>query len=173
MQCEADYEERRAQYDKVAVGLDLEKSQLEKECDAYQEECMREESRYHYLNSLTSISRIKLERAEMEKKWQSGDGRMMRDFGSFKDLYTHKLSQQEALTKQLRKKQKELKENSGVMTNQKTNFMHLQALLEAKQRFDPMAGGAVANAHATIRKAGPSASGNNNNSNVMSMNDEY
>ena len=93
---------------------------------------MREESRFHYLNSLTSIARIKLERAEQERKWQAGDGRMMRDFASFKDLYANKLTQQEQLTKQLRKRQKELKENAAGMTNQKTNFLQLQALLSAK-----------------------------------------
>lgn len=42
------------------------------------------------------------------------------------------MTQQEQLTKQLRKQQKELKENSGALTNQKTNFMHLQALLDMK-----------------------------------------
>jgi hypothetical protein len=39
------------------------------------------------------------------------------------------------MVKQLRKRQKELKENSGVLTNQKTNFLHLQALLDMKSRF--------------------------------------
>ena len=34
----------------------------------------------------------------------------------------HKIAQQEQLTKQLRKQQKELKENAVVMTNQKSNF---------------------------------------------------
>ena len=34
----------------VAVGLEMEKTGLEKECDAFQEECLREESRFHYLN---------------------------------------------------------------------------------------------------------------------------
>ena len=34
----------------------------------------------------------------------------------------NKPSQQDQLTKQLRKKQKDLKENAGAMTNQKTNF---------------------------------------------------
>lgn len=101
----------------------MEKQTLERECDSFQEECLREESRFHYLNSLSTIARIKLDRAEQEKKWQAGDGRMMRDFAHFKDLYAHKLTQQEQLTKALRKKQKELKENSGVMTNQKTIFL--------------------------------------------------
>ncbi len=100
------YQDKRATYDKVAVGLEMEKSSLEKECDVFQEECLREESRFHYLNSLTAIARIKLDRAEQESKWQKGEGRMMRDFASFKDIYTNKLTQQELLTKQLRKRQK-------------------------------------------------------------------
>lgn len=120
---EADYSVRKSTYDKSSVGLEMEKQKLERECDSFQEECLREESRFHYLNSMTTIAKIKLERAEQEKKWQAGDGRMMRDFQHFKDLYAHKLTQQEQLTKALRMKQKELKENSGVMTNQKTNFM--------------------------------------------------
>ena len=129
---EATYLDKKAVYDKVAVGLEMEKAALEKECDSFQDECMREESRFHYLNSLTSIARIKLDRAEQESKWQAGDGRLMRDIPHFKDLYANKLTQQEQLTKQLRKRQKELKENAGVMTNQKTNFLNLQALLDAK-----------------------------------------
>ena len=129
---EATYLDKKATYDKVAVGLEMEKAALEKECDTFQDECVREESRFHYLNALSSIARIKLDRAEQENKWQNGDGRMMRDIPSFKDLYANKLTQQEQLTKQLRKRQKELKENAGVMTNQKTNFLNLQALLAAK-----------------------------------------
>lgn len=79
------------------------------------------------------MAKIKLERANQEKKWQSGDGsRMLRDFQSYKDLYSQKITQQEQLTKQLRKQQKELKESADVMTNQKTNFRKLQELLDAK-----------------------------------------
>jgi hypothetical protein len=52
-----------------------------------QDECLREESRYHYLQHLGAITRIKLDRAEQEKQWQKGKGRMMRDFASLKDFY--------------------------------------------------------------------------------------
>lgn len=129
---ESEYMERKGSYDKVAIGLELEKQGMEQECDNFQEECLREESRFHYLNSLIALAKIKLERADQEKKWQNGDGRLMRDFATLKDLYANKLTQQDQLTKALRKKQKELKENSGVMTNQKTNFINLQLLLNAK-----------------------------------------
>jgi len=100
-----------------------------------QEECLREESRYHYLNCLVTIAKTKLDRAEKEKKCQSGDStRIMRDFASFKELYGHKITQQEQLTKQLRRQQKELKETAGAMTNQKSNFRDLQRLLDAKSK---------------------------------------
>jgi len=137
----------------------------------YQDECLREESRYHYLQHLIGITKIKIDRAEQEKAWQKGKGRMMRDFAHLKEFYQvmccivyiccirhgtgvsecskhpskqciltletytliccgscvcfaqNKLTQQEHLTKQLRSKQKELKENSGARTNQKSNFL--------------------------------------------------
>jgi hypothetical protein len=38
-------------------------------------------------------------------------------------LLQNKLTQQDHMTKQLRKAQKDLKENSGALTNQKTNFL--------------------------------------------------
>jgi intraflagellar transport protein 81 len=88
MDVESQYQERRVHYDKVAVGLDLEKQTLEKDCNFFQEECLREESRYHYLQHLAKIVRIKVDRADQEKNWQSGKGRMLRDFASMKDFYT-------------------------------------------------------------------------------------
>eukprot|EP00607_Mallomonas_marina_P005930 CAMPEP_0182425364 /NCGR_PEP_ID=MMETSP1167-20130531/11775_1 /TAXON_ID=2988 /ORGANISM="Mallomonas Sp, Strain CCMP3275" /LENGTH=679 /DNA_ID=CAMNT_0024606011 /DNA_START=12 /DNA_END=2051 /DNA_ORIENTATION=- len=134
MEVEAEHVERRGTYDKVAVGLEVEKQSLEKECDQLQEECLREETRYHTLNCMLSISRQKLERAEQEKRWRNGDGRMLRDFSCLKDLYTHKSVQQEQLTKQLRNQTKILKESSSVMSNQKTLFRDLAQLLDAKMR---------------------------------------
>lgn len=132
MEVETRHTECKSTYDKVAIGLEMDKQSLERECDAFQEECLREESRYHTLNCLVSNSKIKLQRAEQEKKWNEGHGRMLRDFSSFRELYAHKIAQQEQLTKQLRVKQKELKENAMSLTKQKQNFLNLQHLLQAK-----------------------------------------
>jgi intraflagellar transport protein 81 len=134
LEVESQYQEKKLSYEKVAVGLDMEKQSLEKDCTQFQDECLREESRYHQLQNMISLSKIRLARVDQEKEWQSGHGRLMRDFASLKELYTNKLAQQEQLTKQLRKRQKELKENAGALTNQKTNFMTLHALLDAKAR---------------------------------------
>ena len=42
-----------------------------------------------------AITKIKLSKAEQEKKWQSGESKMVRDFATLKDLYNSKLGQQE------------------------------------------------------------------------------
>lgn len=131
---ESEYVEKKEAYDKIAISYEVDRQALEKECDTSQDDYLREETRYHTLNSLNSIAKIKVERAEQEKKFRSGDGKLMRDFASLKDLYAHKISQQEQLTKQLRKRQKDLKENASIMSNQKVNFKTLQGLLDAKQR---------------------------------------
>jgi hypothetical protein len=39
------------------------------------------------MQHLSSITKIKLDRAEQEKQWQKGKGRMMRDFASLKEFY--------------------------------------------------------------------------------------
>lgn len=132
MELETRYNEAKGKYDKVAIALELDKQSLEKDCDSFQEECLAAESKYHILNCLISSTKIRLQRAEQEKKWLDGNGRLLRDFASYKELYTHKLTQQDHLTKQLRKQEKELNENSYALTNQKTNFANLQLLLSAK-----------------------------------------
>lgn len=87
LEVESQYQEKKMTYDKAAVGLEMEKQTLEKECNQFQEDCLREESKFHQLQNLISIAKIRLERCEQEKKWQNGQGRMMRDFASLKELY--------------------------------------------------------------------------------------
>ena len=185
MDIESEYAERKSSYDKVAVGLELEKQALERECDQYQDECLREESRFHQLTNMATIARIKLDRADQEKKWQAGNGKLMRDFASFKEFYQNKLMAQEQATKQLRKKQKELKEEYGARTNQKTNFNNLYALLEAKLQVEEAQGnvpGAQSGPSSRNHSAGYNGRGGGGGGgggpgggggNYMSLEDEY
>ncbi len=86
-------------------------------------------------------------------------------------LSQHKMTQQEQLTKQLRKQQKELKENSGVLTNQKTNFtvssahfrldsvlmslfQHLQMLLDMKVKCEQQESGGFSGAQDSRNRTG-------------------
>lgn len=49
------------------------------------------------------------------KRWEKGDGRLLPEFQCHRDLYEHKLRQQEALSKQLRRQQRSIKENEGAI----------------------------------------------------------
>ena len=70
----------------------------------------------------------------MEEKWESGEGRLLPDFKTYKELYQNKIAQQEGLSKQLRKQQKSLKENEVVHSEQRKYFLDLKHLLSLKTK---------------------------------------
>ncbi|GMH57494.1 hypothetical protein TrST_g3952 [Triparma strigata] len=131
-ECEQDYLDKKQRYDSVAVGLATERSMLEGECDELQDECLQEESRYHYLNCLSQIASIGLEKVQQEEKWTAGHGRLLPEFANHQELYQNKINQQESLSKQLRKQQKKIKENEGGNMYQRSLYADLHRLLSAK-----------------------------------------
>lgn len=52
----------------VAVGLEVERQQLEHECNTSQEDALSEESRYHFLQSLCSITDARLESVRRDER---------------------------------------------------------------------------------------------------------
>lgn len=60
---------------------------LENECDELQEECLAEESRFHYLNCLSGIAASSLEKVQLEEGWAAGKGKLLPDFSCIQDLY--------------------------------------------------------------------------------------
>ena len=49
----------KSAYDNVAVGLESERLKLEAECESRQNECVREESRFHYYHAMVSIADVR------------------------------------------------------------------------------------------------------------------
>lgn len=129
---EQDHLEKKALYENTAAGLETERIKLEQDCAAFQEDCLREESRYHYLQCMMRIAEAHHERVEQEVEYERGHGRLLRDFRTYKELYQHKISQQEGLAKELRKRQKHLKESEGDNLGQRQMFADMRKLLAAK-----------------------------------------
>lgn len=129
---EQTYLEKKAQYDNTAVGLETERIKLEQECNAFQEDCLREESQYHLLHCMLQIEQGKVSKIEQEVEFEKGNGRLLRDIKSFQELYKHKVAQQESLTKELRKQQKTLKMNTTDHNAQRQQFENLFKLLQCK-----------------------------------------
>ncbi|CAM9655092.1 unnamed protein product [Pylaiella littoralis] len=132
MEIEAEYQEKRGGHDKVAVGLEVERQQLEHECNTSQEDALAQESRYHFLQSLCSIAEARLQSVRQDERWEKGEGRLLPEFQCHRDLYEHKLRQQEALSKQLRRQQRTIKDSEGSSTVQRRMFGGLHALLKCK-----------------------------------------
>mmetsp|Transcript_33056 Transcript_33056/g.112218 ORF Transcript_33056/g.112218 Transcript_33056/m.112218 type:complete len:687 (-) Transcript_33056:896-2956(-) len=130
---ETDFLQKKATYDKVAVGLDVERQQLEHECDAYQEEALQKESRFHYLNCLTSMAEATLKRIDDEEGWKAGKGRgLLPNFKCYEDLYTNKLAQQQAFSDQLRKQRATIEKHEGPNMKQRAVYADLEKLLAFK-----------------------------------------
>uniref|UniRef100_A0AAQ6IMC3 Intraflagellar transport protein 81 homolog n=1 Tax=Anabas testudineus TaxID=64144 RepID=A0AAQ6IMC3_ANATE len=63
-----EYEEKKAQYESCAAGLESNRSKLEQEVKALREETAQEENRYHYINSMSEIIEMQIQRAADEMK---------------------------------------------------------------------------------------------------------
>ncbi len=53
------YLQHKSAYDNVAVGLESERLKLEAECDSRQNDCVREESRFHYYHAMAAIAEVR------------------------------------------------------------------------------------------------------------------
>jgi intraflagellar transport protein 81 len=129
---EAIYLREKATYDNVAAGFEVETSTLEREADVMQEDALREEGRYHLLQTQVETAQALLDRARDEAAFERGETRYLRDFKTMKELLTSKLGQLEVQAKELRKRQKDMKENATVHAAQRTRFVDLKKLVQTK-----------------------------------------
>jgi intraflagellar transport protein 81 len=124
--------EAKSVFENMAAGLESERVKLERDCESYQVDCQREESRYHMLNCMTQISNSNMERVRLEEQFSRGNGELLPQFRSFQDLYNSKIQQQQSLSQELRKHQNALRQGAPQDTAQRKIFENLRRLLEQK-----------------------------------------
>jgi len=126
------HRDKKHQYDKVAFQLTNNRNALEKECEKLHEEWLDYDRNFHFLSAVNEIVRCNLSKVEMEERWSSKKERFLPDFKNLEDLYGHKFDQQEKLAKELRKKQRSIKENEDDWMFQRALFVDLEKLLKFK-----------------------------------------
>ncbi|XP_073863886.1 intraflagellar transport protein 81 homolog isoform X16 [Macaca fascicularis] len=93
-------DEKKSQYDSCAAGLESNRSKLEQEVRRLREECLQEESRYHYTNCMIKNLEVQLRRATDEMKaYISSDQQEKRK--AIREQYTKNIAEQENLGKSL------------------------------------------------------------------------
>ncbi|XP_032328114.1 intraflagellar transport protein 81 homolog isoform X2 [Camelus ferus] len=126
-------DEKKSQYDSCAAGLESNRSKLEQEVRGLREECLQEESRYHYTNCMIKNLEVQLRRATDEMKaYVSADQQEKRK--AIREQYTKNIAEQENLGKKLREKQKAVRESHGPNMKQAKMWRDFEQLMECKKQ---------------------------------------
>uniref|UniRef100_A0ABI8AIT5 IFT81 calponin homology domain-containing protein n=1 Tax=Felis catus TaxID=9685 RepID=A0ABI8AIT5_FELCA len=126
-------DEKKSQYDSCAAGLESNRSKLEQEVRGLREECLQEESRYHYTNCMIKNLEVQLRRATDEMKaYVSSDQQEKRK--AIRQQYTKNIAEQENLGKKLREKQKAVRESHGPNMKQAKMWRDFEQLMECKKQ---------------------------------------
>jgi intraflagellar transport protein 81 len=129
---DTEYKRKKGLYDKVAIGLEVEKLAIEAEADQLQAEALQEESNYHYIQNLTAIAQASVDRVRNEEMWASGQGHLLPNFRTYADLYRDKEARQKSLKEQLQKQKAAIQANEPKAMDQRKHFEQLAQLLGAK-----------------------------------------
>ncbi|XP_062241004.1 intraflagellar transport protein 81 homolog [Platichthys flesus] len=128
-----EYEEKKVQYESCAVGLESNRSKLEQEVKALREETAQEENQYHYINSMSEINEMQLQRAAEEMKAYVSSDPLERK-KTIREAYMKNISEQELLGKKLREKQKMVRESHSANMEQMKLWRDLEQLMECKRQ---------------------------------------
>ncbi|CAH8680320.1 unnamed protein product [Schistosoma rodhaini] len=139
--------EKKSAYDALTAGQESQSIRLEQEVRTIREAEKNEESKFHYLTAnlellhiqqkrlqdeirgyVTDSSHVALSSNKNESKTETVEKRK-----SYREIYTRKIAEQEALTKTLKQEQKRLIENEKFGLKQVSLWIDLLRLLEIKQ----------------------------------------
>ena len=130
---DSEHVEKKAIYDNTKAGLESNFAKLSEEANAAEKAAQHEESNWYYYESLHKIEGVKLQRVQDERagkfKRTMPDGAVV---NSYKELYTAKIKQQEVLSKELRERQKRIKDHLPSNSKQVGKFKDLHKLLRCK-----------------------------------------
>jgi len=103
---EVQYEEKKANYDKVHSSMDSSKSKVESEVRGYREEVHAHESRFHYLNIMSQVHKVQEASIKDETAAYVSRAGPAEKKKQFRDIYTKKVKDQQNVGKHLVEKEK-------------------------------------------------------------------
>lgn len=133
-----EYEGKKAAYERANAYVETERQRLEEETKRLVEETTVLESKYHLLNAKMQVHDALLQRATNEQAFQTGERRLSAGAKSIKDLYQTRMTEQAAISNEMRKNQKIIKETSEVNSRQVKLFSDLRKLLMLKSQLVKM-----------------------------------
>lgn len=123
--------EKKLSYDTMFTGLHSDRAQLEKEVRDLWEECVGEESRYHYLQCMLHSIDVHRQRVAMEMKSIVSKDPAERK-KSMRDQLARKIQEEETLSRGLRDKQREIKDSHEYALRQVKMWQDLLSVFQVK-----------------------------------------
>ena len=128
----ATHTELKYTYDNLAAGFQTNRVQVEQEVRQLWEECVAEESRFHYLHCMLEAVKLQQQRVAAEMKAMVAKDPAEKK-KSLRDQLTRKIQEQENLGRALRDKQKDIKDGHEHSMKQVKMWKDLKQLFEMKQ----------------------------------------
>ncbi|KAL8567199.1 hypothetical protein ACOMHN_046609 [Nucella lapillus] len=126
-----DHEGKRQAYERTSAGLESNMSKLEQEVRGLSEECRAEESRFHYLHCMRGVLTKQQDGINSEMKtYVSGDA--LEKKKTMRETYSRKIQEQENLGRNLRERQKTVRENHDPNQKQMKMWRDLERLMLCK-----------------------------------------
>ncbi|KAM9811131.1 intraflagellar transport protein 81 homolog [Neosynchiropus ocellatus] len=128
-----EHEEKKVQYESCAAGLESNRSKLEEDVKTLREKITQDENQYHYINSMSQIIEMQIQRASDEMKaYVSSDPQERKK--AVREVYMKNIAEQELLGKKLREKQKVVRESHSANMEQMKLWRDLEQLMECKKQ---------------------------------------
>ena len=119
-------------YDNLAVGFQTNRVQIEEEVRQLWEECVAEESQYHFLNCMLESVKLQQQRVATEMRVMVSKDPVEKK-KSLRDQLTRKIQEQETLGRSLRDKQHDIKDSHEYSMAQVKMWKDLEELFEMKR----------------------------------------
>lgn len=129
----AEHTDKKATYNGVAVGLQVQRSGLDQEVRILWNEAMSEENRYHFLQINLKSLQFQEERVAAELRSYVGAGSADKVKKSLRDEYTVKIQEAENLGRALRDEQRELKDTHSNSLEQVKMWKEMRTMVEVKK----------------------------------------
>jgi len=131
---EAKYIEKKNAYDVVKLQVDHEYDKVLQEVSRLSRSVLECEQKYHELNVKTTSSEALLARAEKEMRCIQGKEKYSQEFVSLSAVYNQEINRLEEYSRELRKRQKEVKETYDTNRVQRNIVTQIAELMAVKLR---------------------------------------
>jgi len=131
---EKEYSANKKVYDNLTLGLESERIKLEQDVESNKNGIVEEESNFHLMQCLTTITQARMDQTAQELSFSVGEDRLSKEFKTYREQYEKATSDNESLAKQLRQDKVQISESHNENVEQRSKFVSLRTIMDLKRK---------------------------------------